>query len=54
MIFSCDPEEIKQTGTGHGGGGLDRFAWALLDWGSHMRNRRTVWTHPANQLLQYS
>ena len=39
---------------GRGGCGLNNFCFALLDWRSHNRRRRRVWTHEDNAHLRGS
>ena len=52
LAFAHRPDaKDYHVGTGRGGGGLYRHGWALFDWGCRERNRRRVWTHPANAHL---
>lgn len=47
---------VKKLGKtkGRGGGGLEYCSFALLDWGSGIKHRRRVWTHPQNQNIEHS
>ena len=47
---------IKNIGCpyGRGGSGLNRYIFAVLDWGSSNRSQRNAWIHPTNSALMYS
>ena len=61
VCFSFNLNQDGRTGIPHtgyrygrGGAGMNKFCFALLDWGGYKRQRKRAWTHEDNAHLPHS